>query len=421
MALRPRLDLRQTQRLGLSPGVMAALRVLRLPPAELAEALAEEARANPFLLPGLPPPPPAGPAGAEGGLDTLAARAADWQEALLHQIAQHPLPPRLAALAARLVAELDERGWLDMPLPDFAQEAECDLDEAEAALAVVQACEPVGVGARDLDECLRLQLGDLGLTPAEARATLAELARFARRDWPGLQRALGLDRAEVAARAALLRRLNPHPLAAAAAPAGEALRPDLIVSRGPLGEIRVEPARDHLPRPAIDAGLARRAEAEGFGAELLERARALVRAVESRGATLLRIGDWLARRQDRALREGPGALLAASRVECAQALGLHPSTVGRAVAGKALAAEGRVWPLALLFSAPRPDAGAGSARAVAHRIAALIATEEPGRPLSDGALAARLATEGVDIARRTVAKYRNGLRIPPAHLRRGRG
>lgn len=418
MALRPRLDLRQTQRLGLSAGVMAALHVLRLPPTELAEALADEARSNPFLLPGLPPPLPAG---APAGLDTLAARAAGWQEGLLHQIALRPLPPRLAGLAALLVAELDERGWLDLPLPDFAAAAGCDLPEAEAALAVVQACEPAGVGARDLDECLRLQLAELGLGLDEARATLAELARFARRDWPGLQRALGLDRAGVEARAALLRRLSPHPLAAPPPAGGEVLRPELTVTRGPLGEIRVELARDHLPRPAIDAGLARRAEAEGFGAELLERARTLVRAVESRGATLLRIGQWLAQRQERALREGAGALMAASRAECAEALGLHPSTVGRAVAGKALAAEGRVWPLRLLFSAPRPDAAAGSARAVAHRIAALIAAEAPARPLSDAALARRLATEGVDIARRTVAKYRDGLRIPPAHLRRSRG
>lgn len=421
MALRPRLDLRQIQRLGLSPGVMVALNVLRLPPSELAEALAEEARANPFLLPGLPPPLPAGPVADDGGLDTLTARSADWQEDLLHQIGLQPLPPRMAALAARLVAELDERGWLEAPLAELAAEAGCDLPEMEAALAALQACEPAGIGARDLTECLRLQLLDLGLTAAEADAMLAELPRFARRDWPGLQRALRLDRAGVEARAALLRRLTPHPLAALAAPAGQILRPDLVVTRGPLGEILVEPARDHLPRPAIDAGLARRAEAEGFGAELLERARALVKAVEARGATLLRVGQWLAQRQDRALREGAGALRAASRRDCAAALGLHPSTVGRAVAGKALMAQGRVWPLAALFTPPRPDAREGSARALAHRIAALIAAEPPDRPLGDGALAAHLATEGVDIARRTVAKYRNGLRIPPAHLRRRRG
>lgn len=415
MASTPRLELRQTQRLGLSERVLGALAVLRLPAADLAEHLAAEAAVNPFLLAS---PPAAGPALPlpEG----LGAEAPSWQEGLRAQLRRMALPPEVARLAALLVAELDERGWLDVPLSEIAAREGCDPAALEAALAAVQSCEPAGVGARDLNECLQLQLVDMGLSPAEARATLDELPRFARRDRAGLMRALGLDAAGIERRLALLRRLDPDPVRGRGGPLPAPRVPDLVLVRNPTGPARAERARDHLPRARLDEALARRARAEGFGVELLERALALLRAIEDRGTTLERVGTWLVRRQEAALRLGAGALRPASRAECAAELGLHPSTVGRAVAGKALLADGRLWPLELLFSGPAGAGaeGAPAARAVAHRIAALIAAEPPARPLSDAALARALAAAGVDIARRTVAKYRNGLRIPPAHRRR---
>lgn len=416
MALTPRLDLRTNQRLGLalSSSVLGALQVLRMSAADLADLLAAEAAANPFLLPGLPPP--ISPTTALTDAD-LPADQADWQQDLLRQLALMALPARVAAVAAVLVGELDERGWLDVDLDRIAQDAQVGADLLAAALAAVQACDPPGVGARDLTECLALQLIDMGLTAAAAQTTLAELPRFARRDHAGLMAALGLDRAGVSARAAMLRRLTPNPVQGAGRTAATPiLRPDLVWTQGPGGTARVDLAADHLPRPRVDASLARRAAADGFGVDLLARAQALVRAVDSRGATLARVGQWLADRQGRALASGsPAALVPARRAQAAADLGLHPSTVGRAAAGKAMLAGGRLWPLATLF-AGGGDAGAGPA--IAAHIAQLIAAEPPARPLTDARLAAILALEGVDIARRTVAKYRNGLRIPPAHRRR---
>lgn len=448
MALRTRLDLRQIQRLGLSTRVLASLHILRLSAADLAEALAREAETNPFLLPGLPPPMMVSPGPAQGDtLDTLAAAAPSWQEGVLRQIAQQPLAPALMRAAAMLVGELDERGWLDTPLDLIAAETGVDLSLLEQALTVVQGCDPPGVGARGREESLSLQLTDMGLSLSDARATLAELPLFARRDWPVLARKLGLNVDQVMARAALLRRVSPDPVSGATGPV-PVLRPDLVVIRDGLGAPSVALATDHVPRPTIDLKLVRQIgaapegkPADGFGGDLLERARAMVRAVESRAGTLLKIGQWLVQRQDAALRQGPGFLRAASRIDCARDLGLHPSTVGRAVAGKALQADGKVWPLSALFSAPAPGTAAGpkagiapgmggqgvqppppaAARAIAHRIAVLIAAEPAARPRSDGEIVQILGAEGVDIARRTVAKYRSGLRIPPAHLRRTRG
>lgn len=448
MASKPRLDLtlRQTQRLGLSAGVLTGLAVLRMPAAELAEALAREAEANPFLLPGLPPPSMGG-YGANGGAladsdasALVAAPPPGWQESLLAQLGQRRMPPEVAALAKALVAELDERGWLETPLDSLAREWDAPSAALEAALSELQSCEPAGIGGRDLGECLALQLVAQGLTPQAARATLDELPRFGRRDWAGLARVLNIPADEARQRGRLLRRLGTDPVAGMDRSPGAALRPDLLLIRTADGTPGVTLARDHLPQPRIDRTLARqldRARQEGdaaFGADLLARARALVRAVDGRQATLLRIGDWLVRRQDAALTRGPGALRPALRRECAADLGLHPATVGRAVAGKALLAEGRLWLLGRLFTRNAPggpgtgeaggDAGGAPPRgaaAIAHRIGRLIAGEDPQAPLSDDRLRRILATEGVDMARRTVAKYRHDLRIPSAPHRRRRG
>jgi len=463
---RTRLGLaqRQTQRLGLSQGVLTALGVLRMSADELADALLREAEVNPFLRPGLPPPAPpsrplpaAGGAGADPGTDPgdgsdrIAAAGPDWQQDLIQQITLRSLPAGIAALAVALVGELDERGWLDTPLEAIAADWGQDPASLAAALAVVQGCEPAGIGARDLTECLTLQLVAQGLAADVARATLAELPRFARRDWPGIARALGISQAEARRRGARLAGLSPRPVAdrdGAAAPV-MALRPDLELIRHPDGRTSVAPARGHVPRPGLDAALARQARAQGFGPDLLARAQAMIAAVERRADTLVRIGTWLVSRQAAALAppqppgsipgagpgspplaatdrlHGPAALVGARQVDCAADLGLHPATVSRAVAGKALLVDGRLWPLARLFTPPAPgrDAGAAAApgaAAVAHRIAALIAAEDPRRPLSDTALQRMLTLEGVDMARRTVAKYRDGLRIPPAPRRRRR-
>lgn len=449
MATTPRLDLRQrqTQRLGLSAQVLTGLAVLKMSGIELAEALSREAEENPFLLPGLPPPRTAG-AGAMRAADDdatarIAARPPDWQMALLEQIGLLALPPDIAALARALVAELDARGRLDSDLGSLAARWKVRPETLEAALAALQGCEPAGVGARGLTECLALQLTAFGMAPADALATLAEMTRFGRRDWDGAARALGITRQEATQRAALLRRLSPDPVGHLRDEAAPTLRPDLILVRAADGTPGVQLARDDLPQPALDAALVSRAAAQGFGTALLARAQAMIRAVEGRHATLLRIGTWLVRRQAAALSEGAGALRPALRRDCAAALGLHPATVGRAVAGKALLADGRLWPLSRLFTRAAPgamgqmpvignsealyhDAGVAAdespaAAAIAHRIARLIAQENPKQPLSDDRLQRILANEGVDMARRTVTKYRNGLRIPAAHLRRQRG
>ena len=409
MSLSPRLELRAEQRLALTPEVRLRLSMLRMGPADLDEVLAHEATANPFLR-----HTPREPEGfARLAEDLLVAGAPSLDEDLRGQIALMALPREVARLAAALVGELDDEGLLNSGALEGLP-----ADLAEAALAALQSCDPVGIGARTAAECLRLQLMDRGLSLPEAVATLAQLGAFARQDWAAAGAALGLDPAGLRARAALLRGLTPRPVLPDRAPV-QALRADLCLQRHPDGRIALIPDARSRPRLVLDAALQRRAEAEGFGADLLARARAVLAAVEHRQSTLARIGEWLATAQSGFFDHGPAALVPASQGDLAAALGLHPSTISRALAGKALDAGGRLWPLSAFFSVGLPGAaGPVSARAVQLRIREMIREEPEGQPLSDDEVATKLREQGVDIARRTVAKYRQGLRIPPSSTRR---
>lgn len=419
MALKTRLELRQQQRLALTPAVQTRLTMLRLSPADLDEEIAREAASNPFLLFERGAAAPEARPPVE---DVVAAPAVGFQESLRRQLAAMDLAPGSAALADLLVGELRDDGYLDCDLPTLAAEFDLPLAALETALGLVQMCEPAGVGARNLPECLALQLVDKGLPRAQAEATIAQLGAFARRDWQAAADALGLDPAGAQARAALLRRLVPHPVVAQADRQAEYLRADLRLARHSDGTLAVVIDGAARPNVRIDESMARRAVDQGFAPELLIRARAVIAALDQRGQTLQRIGDWLVETQTGFFSAGLEALVPASRSGLAQDLGLHPSTVSRAVAGKAIDVDGRLWLLSTFFSAsvPGPD-GPVAARAVQRRIAQLIADEPPGRPRSDAALVDMLRVEGVDIARRTVAKYRQGLRIPPSSQRRGSG
>lgn len=415
MGLNPRLELRTQQRLALTPDLRLRLDLLRMGPAELAEEIAREAARNPFLL----YEPPSLATGGVAADPALMAPAAPFQDDLRRQIARRDLPPRIAAIAGLLIGELRPDGFLDTDLDALAEVHDLDPEALDEALAALQGCEPAGIGARSVGECLALQLADHGLTRAEAEATLRLLPQFARMDWKRIGAALGLDAAGVRARAMLLRGLSPRPVIDSADPAASALVPDLRLVRLPGGGLSVEPVETARPLARLDAAMCRKAETEGFAPELLSRARALIAALQQRGQTLARIGRWLAEMQAAFFQQGVAALVPATRQDLAQALGLHPSTISRALSGKAIDVDGRLWPLGVFFSTALPARdGAVSARAVQQRIAELIAAEPATRPLSDESLAGMLHVEGVDIARRTVAKYRQGLRIPPSSTRR---
>jgi RNA polymerase sigma-54 factor len=425
MALGPRLNARTGQTLFLSQKMRSALSVLRLSNAELAELIDRELARNPFLrrLPG------AGRVSADLPQLQAEARVESLHQSLLQQIAGQGLAPQVAAMAGWLVGELREDGYLDAETQDRAQRA--DAGVYAAALAAVQRCDPAGVGARSLSECIALQLIDMGLPPAAAFATTDALAQFARGDHAAAARRLGVPLREVQRRAAMIATVRARPVDPA--PEDPVLhRADLVLVRDPSRGNRIELAGGAGQRVAalgLDHALARAAQHDGFGEDLLQQANALLAALEARGQTLLRLGFALLQRQPDAFLTRDRVIRPLTQVELAQDLGLHPSTVSRALRDKVIDIDGRLWPVSSFFSRALPrraaqadvsDAGSVSAASIRASISARIAREDPARPLSDTEIARQLQSEGVDIARRTVAKYRQGLRIPSTAARRRR-
>jgi RNA polymerase sigma-54 factor len=420
MALRPGLVQRQTQRLALTPGMRRSLELLRMPAVDLAADLVRMAAENPFLLVDWPRGSGGGRA-YEVALETVAARPS-LVESLRGQLGLMALPARVADLAAYLAGDLRDDGYLDTPLDDYAQRLGADPRDLMAALAALQACEPAGVGARTLAECLDLQMRDRGVPAALIKRVLAHLPLFGGPDVGALAAALDLPVDAVRALAGLVRTLRAQPVPEGEGQAPRVLRADLVVTRDNCGALVVAPVRQSLPRVRLNAAL--RARGGGFAKDAQREAEALIAALAQRQSTLVRIGTALAEAQHRFFALGPEHLAPLSRAALAARLDLHPSTVGRAVAGKALDHQGRLYPLSMFFSAALGgedgQGGPVSAFATQQALARIVAHENPEAPLSDAMICERLRAEGVDITRRTVAKYRGCMRIPSSYERHRR-
>lgn len=420
MEIKTRLSPKVSARLALTPAMRQGLNVLRLSPLDLVERLRQEAEANPLLLVEDAP----GGAALEAMVAAAPAVADGLEVSLRKQLALMDLAPRVAAAAAGLTERLDERGYLPKSRAEYAVELRCDLETLDAALAALKECEPPGIGARSLAECLVLQLCRIGLVRSRAeRAVSALLPLLGGEEGRALSR-LGGDAAELEALRGLVRHLDPNPAQRFEAATAQFLLPDLRVERHVDGALEVALVDRWMPRLSVDEGLwaLSRGDDEGraFVDDRREAAEALIRAVRYRQSTLLRVGQAAVAAQAEYFRGRMPHPRPLTRAEIAASLGYHGSTVGRVLQGRAYEFEGAVHPLARLFPAAGPSQGDASlsGAALGDRIAGMIAEETPGAPLSDLEIAQRLHEEGVDIARRTVAKYRGCLNIPSSHIRR---
>ncbi|MBK5932914.1 RNA polymerase RpoN-/SigL-like sigma 54 subunit [Rhodovulum imhoffii] len=416
MSLNQGLHVRQSQRLALSAGVRVGLSLLCLPIVELADELQALADKNP-LLDYVPP--------EGGGLGQAEALAApiSLADRLCEQIGLMTLPPRVAALAKYLAGDLDERGFLGSTAAELAETLDLAEEEVARAIAVLQACEPAGVAARDLRECFVLQLAALGVNADLARRAGPHLGALAEGRLAGLPAKLGASAAEIAEILRLLPGLTPSPAANMGDAPPPALADLLVEEDGASGFVVTLNSRDS-PSLRVDSALMKElSRLRNISPELrVQRTQAedLIRAQTFRGETLLRVGREIVTAQQGFFAEGAAHMVPLTRVVLAQRLNLHPTTVGRALSGKALSFRGAVYALAAFVPAalPQSDGSVLSAYAVKRRIQTLVAGEDRRKTLSDGALVALLAAEGVDISRRTVAKYRQGMGIPPAFERR---
>ena len=432
MGQKPRLDLRATIRPSLSAGTRMGVELLAMPAAELHADLERLAVENAFLV--LEPGPAPGGAGRGDGALIDVAQPVTLARHLQEQVACMGLPEPVATLAAYLATALDGRGLLTESDDELAAETAANVETVAAARAALQACDPTGVGARDLGECIRLQLIEAGETETRANAIQAALPALAEGRFAAAARALGGSEAEARALAARIARLNPDPAAAFDAGAAAPMAPELLVTREAGGRLGVTLLDDPAARLRLDEGLAARARATGeatareFVAAQLAAARRVHSAARFRAHTLYAVGEAIVEAQSAHFlgrARAPGPL---SRAAVAARLGLHPSTVGRAVRGRALLFEGRTRPLsdyfpaALVAASGETGAGAGavSSAEIQARMRDIVSAETVDKVLSDDDIAHYLREGGVDIARRTVAKYRKCLSIPNSSERRRR-
>jgi RNA polymerase sigma-54 factor len=341
------------------------------------------------------------------------------------------LSDRDRVLAKIIVESLDDDGYLRMSLDELSSLADfkppATESEMRIALRHVQALEPAGVAARTVGECLVLQLHEIGCEEERelARVIVTEhLDSLAAKDMAGLARALGCPQAKVEAVCDSIRRLDPHPGWRFGTRHIQYVTPDVVVKKvrgqwtASLNPIIVPKVR--VNQVYAEMYRRQRCASNPELAAHLQEARWMVRNVEQRFATILSVAQAIVKRQRQFLEYGPMAMKPLGLREIADEVGLHESTVSRVTNNKYLATPLGVYELKYFFSRAMTSSsgGAFSATAIRGLIKEMIAAEKPSAPLSDAEIARRLATQGLVLARRTVTKYRQVLRIEPVERRR---
>ena len=335
-------------------------------------------------------------------------------------------------IAYEFADSLEPSGWLGQAVEDIAEKCGCSCEEAEAVLEILQRLEPEGVFARNLAECLRIQAYESGVLSAEMDVVLANLELLGRGELEALARKAKCDITKITACLKQIRDFNPKPGESFESAPLRVDAPDVIVSRNAECWV-VDLNRSTLPSLVINEDYAsevnaanRRASSEEektYASEALGSARWLRRALEQRNSTTLKISGEIVAQQSEFLMYGLSALKPLSLKNVAEAVGMHESTVSRVTSGLMIATPKGSFPMKSLFSvsiAASDDSNSKAAGAVREMIKTIVEAEPAGKPLSDDAIAAMVSEKGVKLARRTVAKYRDMLRIPPSSERRRR-
>lgn len=492
MGLTPRLEVRQAQSLTLTPQLMQSIRLLQLGHLELSAFVDAELLRNPLLEredggeaePGEAPEPVAelsayedtvahgdrvqsadsiagsydtevenvfpeqvaqdrpestgperlmaaatGEAGEATDIDQFVAARPSLAEHLGTQIGLLLAEPAERLIAQFLIQSLDESGYLASPLEAIAEQLGAGVAEVEAILLRLQGCDPVGIFARDLAECLAIQLREKDrLDPMMARL-IAHLDLVASHDMAALCRAVGCDREDLADMLGELRRLDPRPGRAFETGPVEAVVPDVFVRPGPAGTWQVELNSDILPRVLVNreyyATVSRKTRdgaEKAFLVDCLATANWLTRSLDQRAQTILKVASEIVRQQEGFLAHGVTHLRPMTLKLVAEAIDMHESTVSRVTSNKYVATPRGLFELKYFFTtalASSTGEADHSAETVRHRIRQLVEAEQPAAILSDDTIAEMLQKEqGIEVARRTVAKYREGMNIPSSVIRR---
>jgi len=355
------------------------------------------------------------------------------QDHLLWQLELAKLEPREFAIARAIIDAISDDGYLTEPLDEIANtlrpEVECDAAEVESVLGGVQGLDPPGVGARSVGECIELQLRQLDpATPGFN--TAIEIARHhlelvAERELSLLRRELRATEEEIASALALVRSCHPRPGATVSTGSAEYVVPDVFVRRTDHGwSVEINAAT--LPKVRLNnsyASLIGRNASHATMRAQLQEARWLLKSLEIRHETLIKVARSIVERQQAFLEHGDEHMRPMILKDIAEAVGMHESTISRVTSGKYMHTPRGVFELRYFFSSQVEGAdGSGtSSTAIRAKIKKLVKEEDAETPLSDGRIAELLSGEGIPVARRTVAKYREAMGIAPSNERRRAG
>lgn len=361
-------------------------------------------------------------------LEAVAAATITLRDHVGEQIAHAFHDPALRLIAAELAENLDNAGYLHADMAEIAARLGADDTAMAQALAVCQAFEPAGIFARDLGECLALQLAGRDRFDPAMQALVAHLELLAKRDFQSLKRLCGVDEEDILDMLAEIRALDPRPGMRFSGGSSEAVIADVEVRAAGDGSWAVELNPETLPRVLVDqvyfAQVSAHAKSQAdkdFLAECQQNASWLTRSLDQRAKTILKVASEIVRRQDAFLVHGVRHLKPLNLRAVADAIGMHESTVSRVTANKYMLTPRGVFELRYFFTASIASSEGGeahSSEAVRDRIKQLIDEEKPADVLSDDAIVDLLKADRIDIARRTVAKYREGMAIPSSVQRR---
>ena len=367
-------------------------------------------------------------------LDARNSRPQTLRDHLEWQMQMTPFSEKDQAIALAIIDSINEDGYLTCSIEEIhqilAKEDEADLDEIEAVLHQVQNFDPIGIGARDLSECLQLQLRALDsgtpyLQQARQLASPDYLALLANRDYPQLRRLTKMRQEDLQQAVLLIRSLNPRPAANVNTAQTNYIVPDIIV-RKLKGLWRADMNGEVAPRLRINREyekLITRGDTSADNKYLqdqLQQARWFIKSLNSRNETLLKVARTIVDRQRAFFEHGPEAMKPLVLHDIAEAVEMHESTISRVTTNKYMLSPRGIFELKYFFSSHvgTADGGTCSATAIRSLIKKLVDAESPAKPISDSKIAKILEQQGINVARRTVAKYRESMRIPPSNQRK---
>lgn len=430
--------LKMKQKMALTPQMRQSMQLLAMSTKELGEYIDTLAEKNPFLKKEFDEKTsqrasadytsPRTPHDLTDYGEKTIAQEENPRLLLISNLRTLGLTDKAMEIAEYLVYEIDENGYIDINLEEAAKDFSSEPEEIEKILSIIQAMDPPGIGARDLRECLQLQLKRKGKENSlEYNIVTNFVNELAKNDSKKISKSLNIDRTKVIRAINNIKKLNPRPASTVFSKQAEPIIPDLI-ARIKKDKIYLEINREWLPRLRLynpyehKLELVKDPEVKKFLKENMNAGKQLIDNLKRREETMCRVADHILRQQKDAIKNGLSHIKHLTIKDIAETLNFHPSTISRTISNKYIQINDKVVPLrALLSHSIRKQNGdVVSKTSIKSRIKELVDGEDKKRPLTDSDIKKRLEEEDIYIKRRTVAKYRESLRILPIHLRKDR-